>query len=112
MTHFNAGGVIPGPAHTPAGIIAFERYVTPEQVRRFGQESARHMCRHTGAVPVESVMDGELLAWLCPSCDTQLDPDPRGWADPHGQPVVSPPKNVGSAPFVSNSPLGDDHDDR
>ncbi|MEV1245130.1 hypothetical protein [Nonomuraea sp. NPDC049750] len=29
-------------------------------------------CAHASAVPVESVVTGEVLAALCPGCDTQL----------------------------------------
>lgn len=29
-------------------------------------------CAHAGAVPVESVVTGEVLAALCPACDAQL----------------------------------------
>lgn len=32
-------------------------------------------CRHVRAVPVESVVTGELLAALCPDCDEQLPPE-------------------------------------
>ncbi|MEV7805015.1 hypothetical protein AB0O28_18900 [Microbispora sp. NPDC088329] len=29
-------------------------------------------CDHSAAVPVESIVTGEVLAALCPACDTQL----------------------------------------
>jgi hypothetical protein len=37
-------------------------------------------CAHSNAVPVESVVTGELLARLCPDCDEQL-PAPRETLD-------------------------------
>lgn len=33
-------------------------------------------CAHTGAVPVDSLVTGERLAWLCVKCDAQL---PAEW---------------------------------
>lgn len=33
-------------------------------------------CEHPDAVPVESVVDGSTVAWLCPGCDAQL---PATW---------------------------------
>lgn len=34
-------------------------------------------CAHSDAVPVRTArLDAELVAWLCPGCDTQL---PAGW---------------------------------
>jgi len=32
-------------------------------------------CTHAGAVPVRSIVDGEVLAWLCLKCDKQLGPE-------------------------------------
>ena len=32
----------------------------------------RHPCDHAQAVPVESAVTGEVLAALCPGCDTRL----------------------------------------
>jgi hypothetical protein len=29
-------------------------------------------CAHPATVPVETVLTGELVAWLCPGCDSQL----------------------------------------
>lgn len=29
-------------------------------------------CAHPNAVPVELLLGGEIIAWLCPSCDAQL----------------------------------------
>ncbi|MBV2364240.1 hypothetical protein [Streptomonospora nanhaiensis] len=63
MTRFNTGGIIPGPA---------------DQVRRFGEGFHRLACRHEDAVPVESVVDGATLAWLCPGCDAQLEANWQG----------------------------------
>jgi hypothetical protein len=34
-------------------------------------------CAHLHAVPVELLLTGELVAWLCPGCGRQL---PAGWA--------------------------------
>lgn len=34
-------------------------------------------CAHAGAVPVDLLVTGERVAWLCPGCGTQL---PAGWA--------------------------------
>jgi hypothetical protein len=34
-------------------------------------------CRHPRAVPVRNVLTERLEAWLCPDCDTQLDPGAR-----------------------------------
>lgn len=34
------------------------------------------VCAHPDVLPVESVIDGSVLAWLCPDCDKQL---PEGW---------------------------------
>ncbi len=33
-------------------------------------------CAHPGAVPVDLLLTGETVAWLCPGCDVQLPP---GW---------------------------------
>lgn len=33
-------------------------------------------CAHNGAVPVDLLLTGETVAWLCPECDAQL---PAGW---------------------------------
>lgn len=33
-------------------------------------------CNHPDAVPVELLLTGEVVAWLCPDCDRQL---PAGW---------------------------------
>ena len=30
-------------------------------------------CRHVHQIPVESACDGQVVAWLCPHCDAQLD---------------------------------------
>lgn len=35
-------------------------------------------CAHPGAVPVELLDDGDVVAWLCPACDTQL---PAEWRE-------------------------------
>jgi hypothetical protein len=32
-------------------------------------------CAHPDAVPVELLLTGERVAWLCPGCDTQLPAD-------------------------------------
>lgn len=45
------------------------------EVTTLGQRGAQYIegpCRHPAALPVESVL-GELVAWLCPACDQQLD---------------------------------------
>ena len=34
-------------------------------------------CAHSGAVPVNLLVTGETVAWLCPGCDSEL---PAGWA--------------------------------
>ena len=39
-------------------------------------------CAHADAVPVDLLLPGddgtrEVVGWLCPACDTQLDTDPR-----------------------------------
>ena len=36
-------------------------------------------CAHAGAVPVDLLLTGEIVAWLCPDCGRQL---PAGWACP------------------------------
>lgn len=36
-------------------------------------------CAHPGAVPVELLLTGEIVAWLCPGCDQSL---PSEWAAP------------------------------
>jgi hypothetical protein len=49
------------------------------EVTTLGQRGAQYVegpCRHSAAVPVESVL-GELVAWLCPVCDAQLDAEWR-----------------------------------
>lgn len=38
----------------------------PEERTTFGP------CRHTHQLPVESTVTGDVVAWLCPHCDTQL----------------------------------------
>lgn len=38
------------------------------------QMAARGGCTHASAVPVESVVTGEVLAALCLGCDAQLSP--------------------------------------
>jgi hypothetical protein len=40
-------------------------------------EWIRGACRHHEPVEVRSVVDGELLAYLCPDCDTQLPANQR-----------------------------------
>lgn len=48
------------------------------EVTTLGQRGVQYVegpCRHSAAVPVESVL-GELVAWLCPGCDEQL---PAEW---------------------------------
>ena len=37
-------------------------------------------CRHPDAVEVRRAIDDELVAWLCPDCDAQLEAD---WPGPH-----------------------------
>lgn len=39
-------------------------------------EFIRGACNHLEPVEVRSTVDGELLAYLCPDCDTQL---PANW---------------------------------
>lgn len=34
------------------------------------------LCAHASAVPVDLLLTGERVAWICPECDTQL---PAGW---------------------------------
>jgi hypothetical protein len=38
----------------------------------YGTEYLRGACRHLTPVEVRSTLTGELLAHLCPDCDTQL----------------------------------------
>jgi hypothetical protein len=33
-------------------------------------------CAHPDAIPVDLLLTGETVAWLCPACGTQL---PAGW---------------------------------
>ncbi len=40
-------------------------------MRMLARQSA---CSHSEAVPVDT-LDGERVAWLCPSCDAQLPAD-------------------------------------
>ncbi|TQN30600.1 hypothetical protein FHX37_0482 [Haloactinospora alba] len=88
------GGVIPGAGATSERYIAFDRHVSPEHRRRFLEEEfARQTCSHEDAAPVESIVDGELLAWLCPDCDTQLPADRRAWADPYRRPLNPAPNH-------------------
>lgn len=47
--------------------------------RSFFLNSPHPYCHHTAAVEVRRALDGELVAWLCPDCEQQLDVD---WADP------------------------------
>ena len=35
-------------------------------------------CAHPGAVPVDLLLTGEVVAWLCPDCGQRL---PAGWAE-------------------------------
>jgi hypothetical protein len=37
------------------------------------------LCAHPDAVPVDLLVTGETVAWLCPQCDTRL---PAGWKEP------------------------------
>jgi hypothetical protein len=39
-----------------------------------GPTMAPPSCQHPGAVPVNNILTGKLEAWLCPDCETQLDP--------------------------------------
>ncbi|MGR6922597.1 hypothetical protein ACU635_50800 [[Actinomadura] parvosata] len=54
-------------------------------------------CSHAGAVPVESVVTGEVLAALCPDCDVQLPAEFLGC--PHDDfidtPSLSQPPGLG-----------------
>jgi hypothetical protein len=34
--------------------------------------TTRALCRHADAIPVESVVTGDTLAYLCPTCSAQL----------------------------------------
>lgn len=56
---------------------AFGRHFAFERAAR--SDLYDGVCRHTRAVPVESVVTGELLARLCPDCDEQLPADGLAW---------------------------------
>jgi hypothetical protein len=51
-------------------------WIEVSELGKPGVEYVRGQCRHIGAVPVESCL-GELVAWLCPDCDAQLDAEWR-----------------------------------
>jgi hypothetical protein len=36
-------------------------------------------CTHPRALPVEAILTGDRVAWLCPDCDVQL---PADWRNP------------------------------
>lgn len=72
----------------PGAVIALCRVDTGEGLRLPGT-SMRDMtlgmtrlaavlgpCPHYGAVPVDLLLTGERIAWLCPDCDAQL---PAAW---------------------------------
>lgn len=49
------------------------------EIKTWGGETVAWLedpCTHEAAVPVDSVVDGAVVAWLCPDCDAQL---PAGW---------------------------------
>ncbi|MFI9558847.1 hypothetical protein [Nonomuraea endophytica] len=46
-------------------------------------------CDHSGAVPVESAVTGEVLAALCPGCDAQLPAEFLGCAHANAIDITS-----------------------
>jgi hypothetical protein len=48
------------------------------EIKTYGGQVVRTIatCRHDEKVPVESVVDGLVLAYLCPDCDRQF---PAEW---------------------------------
>lgn len=67
-----------GTVHVSAG----QATITESDITESGEErpslpfAPGSPCAHAGAVPVASVVDGEVLAALCPRCDAQL---PAAW---------------------------------
>lgn len=64
-----------GPATAAIGMAAAITWtllctgITEPRRREAGRRTG---CSHVAAVPVESVVTGEVLALLCPTCDVQL----------------------------------------
>ncbi len=93
------GGILPGPGQGPLLWPPADGPSVrhPAFADRQDRPANPGRCAHTDAVPVESVVTGDTLAWLCPGCDTQLPANRRAWADADGRPLNPAPRRPGAA---------------
>ena len=57
-----------------SGKMTAPQLAFPAALTRPAFDAAPH-CSHAEAVEVRTLLDDELVAWLCPDCDRQLPPD-------------------------------------